>query len=517
MNAFSLELGSEALCLETLDACLDRPLHVTITAEAAERVARGREWVEQLTRSGEAVYGINTGFGHLKNKRISADQLGKLQENLILSHAVGVGPPAPPEIVRWILLFKLHMLLRGHSGVRPEVVELLRACLSADLLPVVPTRGSLGASGDLAPLAHVVLALIGRGELSVPPPAGVDSGRETQPAAETLAAAGLEPLRLASKEGLALINGTQFMLAYAANVAGRARRLGDLADLIACLTLEGLRGSVRPMDERLHLLRPHPGAQTVAANIRRHMAGSEVLASHEECDRVQDPYSLRCVPQVHGAFRDALTHFGEVVTRELNSVTDNPILFENDAISGGNFHGAPLALVLDYLAIALTDLANISERRTCQLLSGQDGLPTLLMQDTGLNSGFMLPQYTAAALLNECKVLATPASIDSIPTSLGQEDHVSMGATSAVKCYEILDRVETVLAIEMMCAAQAIDYRAPLNPGVGPRAAQALIRRQIPHAEADRHFGADITTAVHLLRESEKLRETARHRSEPRL
>jgi len=263
------------------------------------------------------------------------------------------------------------------------------------------------------------------------------------------------------------------------------------------------------MDPRLHELRPHPGAAHVAASIRRHMEQSEILTSHEKCGRVQDPYSLRCVPQVHGAFRDALRHFCDVVSREINAVTDNPIVFEDEAVSGGNFHGAPLALTLDYIAIALADLANISERRTYLLLAGEDDLPKLLMQDTGLNSGFMIPQYTAAALVNECKVLATPASVDSIPTSLGQEDHVSMGATAALKAFEVVDRVETVLAIEMMCAAQAIDYRAPLQPGRGPRAAHAVIRRRIPHAEQDRHFGADIQTAVALLREDEQLRKVA--------
>jgi histidine ammonia-lyase len=291
------------------------------------------------------------------------------------------------------------------------------------MLPVVPTRGSLGASGDLAPLAHLVLPLTGRGEMTVPS-SGQGGGRQTRPAGELLASLGVEPLRLAAKEGLALINGTQFMSAYAANIAVRAARLANLADLIGCMSLEGFRGSIRPMDPRLHEVRPHPGAQTVAANVRRWMAGSEILSSHENCGRVQDPYSLRCIPQVHGAFRDALTHFSQTVEREINSVTDNPIVFEDGAISGGNFHGAPLALVLDYLAIALTDLASISERRTYQLLSGEDGLPKLLMRDTGLNSGFMLPQYTAAALVNECKVLATPAAVDSIPTSLGQEGHL---------------------------------------------------------------------------------------------
>jgi histidine ammonia-lyase len=522
-------LGAEPLTLERLDARLGGPLRVQLDPVAMKRVDQGRAWVEQIRQRGEAVYGINTGFGHLKGKHISPDQLERLQENLLISHAVGVGPPAPPDIVRWMLLLKIHMLLAGHSGVRPELIERLSQWLNRDLLPVVPTRGSLGASGDLAPLAHLFLPLLGMGAMSGPIRAATvrersdtgDDDRQPRPAADVLREQGLEPLQPAAKEGLALINGTQFMSAYAANIAVRARRLADLADLILCMSLEGLRGSVRPMDQRLHVLRAHAGAQRVAENVRRHMAGSEILKSHEQCEKVQDPYSLRCAPQVHGAFRDALDHFCGVVQREINSVTDNPILFgpgsgfrveasDAEAISGGNFHGAPLALVLDYLAMALTDLASISERRVYLLLAGEDDLPRLLMRDTGLNSGFMLPQYTAAALVNECKVLATPASVDTIPTSLGQEDHVSMGGTSALKCYEIIDRAETVLAIEMMCAAQAIDYRQPLKPGVGPRAAHALIRKHIPHTEVDRAFGEDIHTALRLVREQAGLRAIAR-------
>lgn len=530
MTPAQLTLGrdGDGLTLARLDQMLGCPLSITLAPEARQRLARGRGWVEVLARGGAAVYGINTGFGHLKNVRIAPDQLDKLQENLILSHAAGVGPPTPPAIVRWMLLFKVAMLMRGHSGVRPELVERLVALLNADLLPLVPTRGSLGASGDLAPLAHLVLPLIGRGALMTRAlPSGVAAEGDLRAAtgetwywaasSQLLPRAGIAPLPLAAKEGLALINGTQFMSAYAANIAVRAARLADLTDLILCITLEGLRGSIRPADPRLHTVRPHPGAQQVAANIRRHLAGSEILQSHAGCDRVQDPYSLRCAPQVHGAFRDALAHFAAVVERELNSVTDNPILFAEDdhapdAISGGNFHGEPLALVLDYLAIALTDLANIAERRIYLLLNGEDGLPKLLMQDTGINSGFMLPQYTAAALVNECKVLATPASIDSIPSSLGQEDHVSMGATSAVKCYEILDRVETVLAIELMCAAQALDFRAPLKPGAGPAAAHRLVRQCIPHADVDREFGRDIRVAQGLLSAMPALLEIARGR-----
>lgn len=521
------------LTLDRLDACLETLPAVALDASALRRVAEGRAWVDRLVARGDAVYGVNTGFGHLKNTRISSDQLDLLQENLLLSHAAGVGAPAPREIVRWMLLFKTHMLLAGHSGVRPVVVERLAAWLNHDMLPIVPTRGSLGASGDLAPLAHLMLPLIGRGELAIPAErwrsmqtAGTPMpGAMRVDAAVAQRAIGLEPLRLGAKEGLALINGTQFMSAYAANIAVRARRLLSLVDLIYCMTLDGLRGSVRPADARLHRVRPHRGAQTVAANIRRLMRDSEILSSHENCDRVQDPYSLRCAPQVHGAVRDALEHFCETVEREINSVTDNPILFagepdergdaaggaasEPDAISGGNFHGEPLALVLDYLAIALTDLGNISERRIYLLLEGIDGLPKLLMRDTGLNSGFMLPQYTAAALVNECKVLAAPASVDSIPSSLGQEDHVSMGATAAVKCYEILDRVETILAIELLCAAQALDFRRPLQAGAGPRAAHELIRGVITHADRDRPFGADIQESLRLLRENTELRRIA--------
>lgn len=526
------------LSLDQLDALLDAPLTVTLAAEALARVADGRAWVDRLVARGDAVYGVNTGFGHLKNTRISPDQLDLLQENLLISHAVGVGAPVPREIVRWMLLFKTHMLLAGHSGVRPIVVERLAAWLSHDLLPIVPTRGSLGASGDLAPLAHLMLPLIGRGELGMPAESWRSTGHPGTPMVgamrvdATLAqqSLGLAPLRLMAKEGLALINGTQFMSAYAANIAVRARRLLNLVDLICCMTLDGLRGSVKPADSRLHQVRPHRGAQLVATNIRRLMRDSEILRSHDNCDRVQDPYSLRCAPQVHGAVRDALVHFCETIEREINSVTDNPILFcgelapdadvggtragsgssaEPEAISGGNFHGEPLALVLDYLAIALTDLGNIAERRVYLLLEGIDGLPKLLMRDTGLNSGFMLPQYTAAALVNECKVLASPASVDSIPSSLGQEDHVSMGATAAVKCYEILDRVETILAIEMLCAAQALDFRLPLRAGAGPRAAHELIRKTISHADRDRLFGEDMQAALRLLRESAELRQIA--------
>ncbi len=360
-------------------------------------------------------------------------------------------------------------------------------------MPVVPTQGSLGASGDLAPLAHMVLAMTGRGAV-------ITDGRK-EPAADALTRLGIDAVTLGPKEGLALINGTQFMTAYGATVVVRARRLMKHADVIACMSLEGIRGSVRPFDERLQRLRPHLGAIDTAENVRQMMANSEIIRSHAECERVQDPYSIRCVAQVHGASREAIRHAARTIETEVNSVTDNPLIFENDeVISGGLFHGQPLALVLDYLAIALAELASISERRIYLLLSGADGLPKLLMKDTGLNSGFMLAQYTAAALVSENKGLCTPASVDSIPTSLGQEDHVSMGARAAVKCLQVLKNTETVLAVEQMCAAQAIDYRAPLAPGTGPRAAHAEVRKSIAHAEKDRLFGNDIQESLELLR-----------------
>lgn len=503
MSPFEIVLGERDIDWPDLDAALGRPLAVSIAPEGLRRVRDCRARVDALRGRDEPIYGINTGFGHLKNKRIPADRLEQLQHNLLISHAVGVGPETPSEIVRWMLLFKINMLLKGHSGVRVELVERLVAWLTADALPVVPTRGSLGASGDLAPLAHLALPLIGRGEMR--------SRLGRTPALEAHQALDLgEPLALASKEGLALINGTQFMSAYGASVCVRAARLLDIADLTLCMSLEGLRGSTRPMDTRLHAARPHPGAVRVAENVRRHMRDSEILASHAHCEKVQDPYSLRCAPQVHGAVRDAVEHGRAVLQREINSVTDNPLIFGDDFISGGAFHGAPLAGVMDYLAIALTDLGSISERRVYLLLLGQDDLPTLLMRDTGVNSGFMIPQYTAAALVNECKVLSTPASVDTIPTSLGQEDHVSMGATAALKLYEVLDRVETIMAIEMLCAAQAMDYRDPLRPGTGPAAARDVIRATITHAEEDREFGVDIQNSLRLLRESDALRRVAR-------
>lgn len=484
------------LTIERLHADLDTRLDEL--RHDAPDIRRARSIVESALTRDEAIYGINTGFGALASKRISGDKLATLQRNLLLSHACGTGDPVPVEIVRLMLQLKIHALSLGHSGISQPVFELLLAFVQHGVLPWIPSRGSLGASGDLAPLAHMSLPLIGLGQCWNADRSG------PEPSTDTLTRAGLEPVELAAKDGLALINGTQLMAAYGAFVLNRARAIVRAADILAGMSLEALQGSARPFDARIHAIRPHPGQGRVAANIRTLLHKSEILESHRNCGKVQDPYCLRCVPQVHGASRDALAHATEVVEREINSVTDNPLVFDDgDIVSGGNFHGQPLALAMDYAAMALAELASISERRTYLLLAGHDGLPELLMADTGINSGFMIPQYTAAALVSENKILCHPACVDSIPSSLGQEDHVSMGSISALKLLTVLHNVEKVLAVEMLTAAQALDYRAPLKPGIGVRLAHARVRAEVAHAEEDYEVGADIERCTGLLRAGE--------------
>ncbi len=457
-------------------------------------VARSRAIVEQALAGKQVYYGINSGFGALAQKRISPDKLEELQHNLILSHSVGVGPPVSKLISALMLKLKIHCLGLGYSGVSVPTFERLLWLVEEDLIPVVPSQGSLGASGDLAPLAHLSLPLIGQGEL------WDACGRERLPAGRCLAERGVEPIRLQAKDGLALINGTQFMSALGAWALERSVWLVQLADILAAMSLEALQGSIRPFDTRIHRLRPHPGQAKVAENIRLLLQDSQILESHRHCGKVQDPYSLRCVPQVHGASRDALDYARGVVETEINSVTDNPLVFpDGDIISGGNFHGQPLAYALDLAAIALAELASISERRTFLLLEGHDGLPPLLMKETGLNSGFMIPQYTAAALVSENKVLAHPASVDSIPCSLGQEDHVSMGAVSATKLWQVVHNVQHCLAVELMTASQALDYRLPLKAGRGVVLAHEFVRSRIPHREADGMFHNDLGRAIELI------------------
>ncbi len=460
-----------------------------------ESVRASRARVERALSDGKAYYGINTGFGALASKRIDPGALDELQNNLLVSHAVGLGPLVPREIAKLMLALKAHSLSLGYSGISEPVFARLLDLYRHDLVPAVPQKGSLGASGDLAPLAHLSLPLIGMG-------AFLRDDGSTVDAASALRERDLAPVKLGPKDGLALINGTQLMCAYAAYVMHRTLTLVKNADVLAAVTLEALRGSIAPFDARIHALRPHRGQRDVAGNVRALMTDSQILDSHKDCGRVQDPYSLRCVPQVHGAARDALGYARDVVEIELNAVTDNPLVFEDGSIvSGGNFHGEPLALAMDFAAIALAEVASIAERRIYLLLTGHDGLPTLLMKDTGVNSGFMIPQYTAAALVSQNKVLCHPASVDSIPSCLGQEDHVSMGSLSALKLLEVLENVEKVLAIEALSAAQALDYRKPLSPGKGVEAAHARIRQAIAHKEADGYFGDDIERALTMLRE----------------
>lgn len=454
-----------------------------------------REIVRKALRDGKAHYGINTGFGVLANKRIDDEKLAELQQNILLSHACGVGDPVPPEITRLMLQLKIHALGLGYSGISRSTFDQLLKFEEVGLTPWVPSRGSVGASGDLAPLAHLCLPLIGRGEV----------WNETQSgernAAEAMNLLGIEPIQLKAKDGLALINGTQLMAAYGAFVLERALVLQKEADILAAMSLEALQGSAAPFDSRIHGIRPHKGQIEVAGNIRKLLEHSEIMDSHRDCGRVQDPYCLRCVPQVHGASRDALDFARNSIETELNSVTDNPLVFENgDILSGGNFHGQPLAFAMDFAAIALAELGSISERRTYLLLEGHDGLPKLLMQDTGVNSGFMIPQYTAAALVSENKILCHPASVDSIPTSLGQEDHVSMGSISALKLLSVLRNVERVLAVELLCAAQALDFRAPLKPGRGVCVAHELLRTQMRHAQQDYEVRNDLNMCADILR-----------------
>jgi histidine ammonia-lyase len=459
-------------------------------------VDQSRQIVVEALQDGKPHYGINTGFGILANTRINPEQLSELQQNILLSHACGVGQPVPPDITRLMLQLKIHALGLGQSGISRSTFRQLLDFEHHGLIPWVPSRGSVGASGDLAPLAHLCLPLIGRGELWTEDLTGKRDVRQA------LHQVGLEPIALKAKDGLALINGTQLMAAYGAFVLERALKLRCQADVLAAMSLEALQGSAVPFDERIHAIRPHPGQIRVAENIRSLLKGSEILDSHRDCGKVQDPYCLRCVPQVHGASRDALDYAIGVVETELNSVTDNPLVFANgDILSGGNFHGQPLALALDFAAIALAELASISERRTYLLLEGHDGLPRLLMQDTGVNSGFMIPQYTAAALVSENKVLCHPASVDSIPTSLGQEDHVSMGSISALKLLQVMSNVEHVLAVELLTSAQALDFRLPLKPGSAVFAAHQYLRKRIPHAHRDYEVRNDLELCARILRE----------------
>ena len=476
-------------------ACNGLPVHAADGVRA--RVMAARQLVERTVAADERVYGVTTGFGRLKNVRITMDDAVSLQLNLIRSHAAGVGEPLPVDAARAAVLLRAHSLARGNSGVRMEVIDLLLECLNRGVTPVIPSRGSVGSSGDLAPLAHMALVLVGEGEAWF--------GGRLLRGADALAAADLHPLVLSYKEGLSLINGTQVMTGVGALNAVRAANLVKAADIAGAMSLEAFFGTDAACDERLNAVRPYAGQARVAANIRRLVRGSGVMASHRECDRVQDPYSFRCAPTVHGAVRDTLHYVEGVLNTEMNSVTDNPIAFPEDGVflAGGNFHGEPVALAMDYLAIALTELGSISERRTYKLLEGSEGLPPFLTEHHGLNNGLMLAQYTAAALVSESKVLSHPASVDSIPTSAGQEDHNSMGTIAAYKCARVLEFIQDVIAIELLAAAQALDFRKPLTFGQGTAIAHGLVRSRVSHLDRDRALAGDIAAARELIASGE--------------
>ncbi len=472
---------------------LQGELKAEVNAETRKKVEACHEEVLAIASQDKAVYGINTGFGPLCNTKISKDKTSELQRKLLLSHSVGVGKPIAKEIAKLMMILKVHSLSKGYSGISMQVIERILWHIEQDIIPIVPEQGSVGASGDLAPLAHLFLPLLGEGK--------VQYKNEIRPTAEVLSELNIQPLDLHPKAGLALINGTQFIAAHAVMVVDKLYSCLAHADMIAALMIEGLMAAQTPFHPDLHQTRPFKSNIHVAHRINHFLKDSAIMESHRDCDRVQDPYSLRCVPQVHGASRNAWLHLKEAVEVELNSVTDNPIVFSRDfTISGGNFHGQPLALPLDYASLAAAELGNISDRRSYLSLEGKtENTPKLLMKETGVNSGFMIVQYTAAALVSENKGLCFPSSADSIPTSLGQEDHVSMGSIGSRKALQICGNVVKILAIEMLCAAQAFDFRKPLKSSPVLEEVHACIRQKISHATEDRIFGEDIEQAIQLI------------------
>ncbi|MFN3134985.1 MAG: histidine ammonia-lyase [Candidatus Kryptonium sp.] len=486
---------------------------VKLSQNAISKMRKSRQLVERWIQKNETIYGVTTGFGDFATVRIEKDKIEKLQQNLICSHSAGAGEPLPPEVVRAMMLLRANALAKGYSGVRVETVEMLLNFLNNHITPIIPSQGSVGSSGDLVQLAHLALAMMGEGDVWV----GKDiepSNLKRMKSAIALKKFGFKPLKLSAKEGLALINGTQMMTAYACLIVKQAKELCKIADIAASLSIEALKGTDKAFDERIHKLRPYPGQQKVARNILRMMKNSEIRLSHLYDDpRVQDAYSLRCVPQIHGASRDAIDYVYNIVSIEINSATDNPLIFPEDEIhlEGGNFHGQPIALAMDFIAIALSEIANVSERRIERLVNAQlSGLPKFLTTQGGLNSGLMIAQYTAASLVSENKVLSHPASVDSIPTSANQEDHNSMGSIAAQKAYRVLKNVQTVLAIEIMCAVQGIDFARVdsktgklMKCGVGTQAAYEFVRGKIKHLDEDRILHDDILKALEIVKSGE--------------
>jgi histidine ammonia-lyase len=475
---------------------------------AIKKIGTSQQYVQEIVKDNRTVYGINTGFGILANTAISEEDTATLQYKILQSHSVGVGNAIPVEVAKIMLVTKMHALAQGYSGVQLETLRRINWHIENNVIPIVPEKGSVGASGDLAPLSHLFLPLIGLGECYY--------HGERIPTQEVFQKEKINPVHLGPKEGLALINGTQFILAFAVKAVQRLHNCLEAADIIGAMSLEALTGTKAPFDERLHDLRPFAGNKLVAQRLRLLLHNSAIMQSHIDCGRVQDPYSLRCMPQVHGASRNAWLHLKDLTETELNSVTDNPIILgANDTISGGNFHGQPLALPLDYSCFAAAEIGNISDRRCYLLLEGKWGLPLLLMQNVGLNSGFMIPQYTTAALVTENKTLCFPASADSIPTSLGQEDHVSMGSISGRKLGQVLDNLEFILAIELLSASQAIEFRRPFKSSEILEFAHSFVRSHVGFAEEDRIFADDINKVAGLIKDFsfvEKVNEFAKSR-----
>lgn len=497
--------GTDQLTVSLAIAIASNKTKAVLNEKTIRKVKESQQYVQQIVDTGRTVYGVNTGFGILANTAISKDDAATLQYKILQSHSVGVGDPIPVEIAKLMLITKVHSLAQGYSGVQLSTLERIIWHIENDVIPVVPEKGSVGASGDLAPLAHLFLPLIGLGECFYK-----GSRISTN---EVFAKEKVEAIPLGPKEGLALINGTQFILSFAVKAVQRMHNCLEAADVVGAMSLEALSGTKAPFDERLHELRPFAGNKLVAQRLRLLLNNSEIMQSHIDCGRVQDPYSLRCMPQVHGASRNAWQHLKELTEIELNSVTDNPIIFNSDdTISGGNFHGQPLALPLDYCCFAASEIGNISDRRCYLLLEGKWGLPMLLMKDVGLNSGFMIPQYTTAALVSENKTLCFPASADSIPTSLGQEDHVSMGSISGRKLNRVLDNLEYILAIELLSACQAIEFRRPLKSSPLLEFAHDHVRDFVSFAEEDRIFADDINKVTNIIKDFtfvEKINEFA--------
>jgi histidine ammonia-lyase len=495
-----LELDGQRLTLQQVADVANGREQVTLSPKARARVEKSRRVVEQIVAEGRTVYGVNTGFGRLSDVSIEPSQLRELQLNLVRSHACGLGAPLSEAEARAMLLMRANVLASGYSGARSSLIDMLIAMIECGVVPVIPEKGSVGASGDLAPLSHLALTVIGEGEAFYK--------GERLSGAEALRRAQIEPLCLEVKEGLALLNGTQAMAAVGGLALQRAETLVRVADVAGAMTLEALRGTPVAFDERIHRARPHPGQVEVASHLRELLADSEIRSSHLKNDpRVQDAYSLRCMPQVHGAVRGALNHAREIVETETGSATDNPLVFSDtgEVLSGGNFHGAPLALAFDYAALALTDLMSISERRVDRLVNPDlnDDLPPFLTATPGTSSGFMMLQVAAVALLSEAKVLAHPASIDNVPTDGGKEDHVSMGMTAATKLRAIVDNAEMVTAIELISAAEALEYRKPLTPGRGVKRAYEIVRSLVTPLTGDRSMSSDIEKIATAIRSNE--------------